>query len=82
MSTFELRYGTLLNRFRVELVELCGGKAGAGRCDCRGGGGCRVVLAGDGTRSRQQRYDTLLTVSKFWSELNMENHDIMTILLV
>ena len=25
-------------------MELCGGNPGAGRCDCRGGGGCRVLL--------------------------------------
>ena len=31
-----LRCGTLLGRFRVRLVELGGGKAGARRCDCRG----------------------------------------------
>ena len=29
---------------RAKLMELCGGKSGAGRCDCRGGGGCGVVL--------------------------------------
>ena len=52
---------------RAKLMELCGGKPGAGRCDCRGGGGCGGA-AGDG--------------SKFWSELNIENHDIETILLV
>ena len=32
--------GTLLSRFRVKFIKLCGGKSGAGRCDCRGGGGC------------------------------------------
>ena len=42
----------------------------------------RGDAAGDGTRSRRQRYDTLLTSSKFWLELNIENHDIETILQV
>ena len=28
----------------LKLIKLCGGKSGAGRYDCRGGGGCGVVL--------------------------------------
>ena len=33
-------------------------------------------------RHGKDMLDTLLTGSKFWSELNIENHDIGTILLV
>ena len=43
--------------------------------DCWSGG-----AAGDG--HGKDMLDTLLTGSKFWSELNIENHDIETILLV
>ena len=64
----------------VKLVELCGRKAGAGRCDCRGGGGCGVVLLAM-VHGRVGK-DTLLTGSNFWSELKIENHGIKTILLV
>ena len=40
----------------------------------------RGGAAGDG--HGKDMLDTLLTGSKFWSELNIENHDIETILLV
>ena len=76
----ELRYGTPYNRFRVKLVELCGGKAGAGGRDCRGGGGCGVVLLAM-VHGRVGK-DTLLTGSNFWSELKIEYHGIKTILFV
>ena len=57
-------------------MELCGGKSGAGRCDCRGGGVVLLAMV-----HGKDMIDTLLTGSKFWSELNIENHDIETILV-
>ena len=62
------------------LVELCGGKHGAGYCDCRGGSGCGVVrlpiVHGSAVK------DTLLTGYNIWSELKWKYMIIKTILLV